>query len=86
MSQRGGEGGRDTDNAIDGHDFTEDDAKCGSVSKLAFFLECRYGPDEVLGSYTWCADTTAEDRRASDEDPPAVGPTIEHKTHTNRED
>lgn len=36
-----------------------------------------YRPDEILGPYTGCADTAAEDGRASDEDPPAVEPTEE---------
>ena len=34
-------GGGNAHNAIDGHDFTEDDAGMRVVSELAFFLECR---------------------------------------------
>ena len=43
----------------------------GSQQELTFSSECGYRPDEILGSYTGCADTTAEDGRAGDKDPPA---------------
>jgi hypothetical protein len=51
--------------------------------RAGVFFECCYGPDEILGPDTGCADTTAEDGRAGDEDPPTVVPTNEHKRTQN---